>query len=419
VWCWGLNSGRLGNGTTSAQVAPVEVAGLSTGVTAVSAGGNHSCALTTAGAVLCWGLGANGQLGNGTTATATAPVAVATLTSGVVAVAAGGSHTCALNTDGGVVCWGANAKGQLGDGTTVQRSAPVTVSGLSSGVTAITAGSFHTCARLSSGVVKCWGSNSSGQLGDGSTEDRTVPVPVSGLASDVTTVAAGGNHTCALKTNARVMCWGANGSGQLGDGTTTMRKTPVDVVDLTDPEPQTITFPSPPKNLRYGAPIQPLQATASSGLAVTYTPTGSCVMDGANAVRFTGVGMCTIRADQAGDTAFEPAPPQTRTIVVNPALTTTRLTVKPGRITSGTTATLTAVVTRQNAAAVGTITGRMTFKIGGKKVASTNLSAKSGKVQARIKVTGKQGSKVKIQATYLGEGNFAGSASPVATIAIT
>jgi alpha-tubulin suppressor-like RCC1 family protein len=117
-----------------------------------------------------------------------------------IIIDAGYVYSCALTTSGGVKCWGANDTGQVGDGTTTQRLTPVDVSGLTSGVIAIAAGYVHTCALLSSGAVKCWGKNSNGQLGDGTTTQRLTPVNVSGLTSGVTALTAGDNETCALKT---------------------------------------------------------------------------------------------------------------------------------------------------------------------------------------------------------------------------
>jgi len=233
VKCWGRNmEGQLGDGTTTDRLTPVDVSGLASGVSAIAAGNWHTCALTAVGVVKCWGYNGYGQLGDGTTTDRLTPVDVSGLTSGVSAITAGGGHTCALTAGGGVKCWGWNGFGQLGDGTTVRRLTPVSVSGLTSGVSAIAAGSSHTCALTAGGGVKCWGLNGDGQLGDGTTINRRTPVDVSGLAIWVFAIAAGNSHNCALTLGGGVKCWGWNGNGQLGDGTTTDRHTPVDVSGL-------------------------------------------------------------------------------------------------------------------------------------------------------------------------------------------
>ena len=182
---------------------------------AVAAGASHTCALTTAGGVKCWGRNGYGQLGDGTTDNRYTPLDVTGLSAGVAAVTAGGSHTCALTTAGGLKCWGASDVGQLGDGTTDNRSTPVDVTGLTSGVAAVAAGRDHTCALTTAGGLKCWGGNGCGQLGDGTQSDRYTPVDVTALTSGV---AAGGYHTCALTTADGLKCWGHKRRGQLGDG---------------------------------------------------------------------------------------------------------------------------------------------------------------------------------------------------------
>ncbi len=237
VKCWGFNgSGQLGY-PTSIVSGPVDVSGLSSGVSAISAGPRHTCALLTTGGVKCWGANGNGELGNGTDAGQSGPVDVSGLSSGVSAISVGGYHTCALLITGGVKCWGQNFYGQLGNGTTIKSTTPVDVTGLSSGVSAISAGAIdfygdHTCALLITGGVKCWGKNGAGQLGNGTTTDSYTPVNVSGLSSGVSAINAGGAHTCALLTTGGAKCWGSNGSGQLGNGTTTDSYTPVNVSGL-------------------------------------------------------------------------------------------------------------------------------------------------------------------------------------------
>ncbi len=234
VKCWGNNfNGQLGDGTTMERHSPVDVIGLTSGVSAISAGLDHTCALTHSGGVKCWGINGDEQLGDGTFTDRHSPVDVSGLTSGVIAITAGGFHSCAVISSGGVKCWGENVKGQLGDGTTTDQPAPVNVVGLTSGVSAVAAGKFHTCALTATGAVKCWGFNGNGQLGDGTFTERYSPVDVSGLTSGVIAIDAALFHTCALTTTGAVKCWGFNGNGQLGDGTTTDQSTPVTVNGLT------------------------------------------------------------------------------------------------------------------------------------------------------------------------------------------
>ena len=198
----------------------------------VAAGNGHTCAVTSAGVVWCWGANWAGQLGDGTNTSRLTPVSVSPRLPplDVIAVTAGDGHTCAVTRAGAVWCWGDNRAGQLGDGTTTTRPTPVAVSGLGdSVVVAVAAGWGHTCAVTSAGAVLCWGSNADGQLGDGTTTDRLTPVVVSGLGNGAAAIAAAPRHTCAVTCAGGVWCWGWNGSGQLGDGTTTDALTPVAV----------------------------------------------------------------------------------------------------------------------------------------------------------------------------------------------
>jgi alpha-tubulin suppressor-like RCC1 family protein len=207
VQCWGDNwIGQLGDGAKeSVRNEPAPVIGLDSGVQAITAGRGHTCALTAAGGVQCWGDNKGGQLGNGTQTDSPQPVAVVGLDTGVRAVAAGLGLTCALTDGGGVKCWGATL---VGDGTRDLRSTPVDVVGLGSGVQAITAGDWHVCALTEQGAVKCWGDNQKGQLGDGSTEERLLPVAVTGLQNGVQQIDAGRYATCALMISGEVRCWG-------------------------------------------------------------------------------------------------------------------------------------------------------------------------------------------------------------------
>jgi alpha-tubulin suppressor-like RCC1 family protein len=237
--CWGDNShGQLGNGATTDSSTPVVVSTLSSGVAAVSVGQWFSCALLTNQTVQCWGDNTNGQLGNGATATlpATVPVAVGGGLSGVTSITAGQDHACALTASGALFCWGNNQQGQLGVGDQLQRTLPAPVNGLASGVTQVTAGGYHTCALVSGGV-KCWGFNSFGQLGNGLTTLSKNPVNVSGLTSGVKSVAAGGinydeEQTCAITSAQNVKCWGGDEYGQLGDNLQISHTTPVHVLGL-------------------------------------------------------------------------------------------------------------------------------------------------------------------------------------------
>ncbi len=215
VKCWGGNIyGELGNGTTTPSATPVAVSNITDAV-ALSSGRNHNCVVQQAGTLRCWGSNFDGKLGNGSTSQPAFPVAVTGIANAVDVVAAE-NHTCALLGDATVKCWGSNALGQLGTGTAIPNSTtPVAVAGLS-GVDALSAGGFHTCALLGDATVKCWGSNASGELGNGTTTDSNSPV--SATATGVAGVRCGGAHTCALYEDGTLGCWGSNEYGQLGDG---------------------------------------------------------------------------------------------------------------------------------------------------------------------------------------------------------
>lgn len=223
VACWGVNlSGQLGDGSRDDRATPGLVDGPP--FEALAAGWNHTCALTSAGAVYCWGLNRNGQLGDGSRLDRLSPRQI---TTGASALAAGNSHTCAI-AGREVLCWGDNGFGQVGDGTNEARVAPTSVVDLPGVPVALVAGASHTCALLGDGTVHCWGQNTHGQLGNGSTGNSSRPTPVAGgIAFD--RISAGGAVTCGITDRGVEYCWGLNQSGQLGDGTLTNRAAPTRV----------------------------------------------------------------------------------------------------------------------------------------------------------------------------------------------
>jgi len=235
--CWGYNLyGQLGNGSQTSSGTPVTVSGLA-GVTAIATGYEHTCALLDNGTVKCWGYSIKGQIGNGATGTVfSTPVSVSNL-SGIKAIAAGTQHSCALGSDGTEVCWGSNSFGQLGKGSAADSATPVAVSGLSGGIDIAAGGNaVHSCAVLSDGTVRCWGGNFLGQLGNGSTNGSNTPVAVVGNvlpAAGAKQAKTGGNHSCALLEDGTVQCWGYNGFGELGNGSPSNSSTPVTVSNLT------------------------------------------------------------------------------------------------------------------------------------------------------------------------------------------
>lgn len=259
VWCWGSGeSGELGDGRGFSEEAPAlphattptRVQGLTAPAVEVTTGYSHTCALTAPGGVECWGTNYGGQLGDGVGPAPltpedqpvpelrrSSPAPVDGLSSGVVAVASGTTHTCALTASGHVLCWGENDMGQLGVDAPAARGVPGEVPGLPPGIRAITAGT-HTCALAADGVVACWGPDDSGQLNgkrnaeeppaqDGPAPFSARPVTVAGLAA-ASAVSAGGSSTCAT-VGGMATCWGGNDRGQLGDGTTLPRGGPVRV----------------------------------------------------------------------------------------------------------------------------------------------------------------------------------------------
>lgn len=233
VRAWGRNeAGQCGDGSTTGRNRPVTVQGLSS-VRQVAAGGEHACALKMDGTVWCWGSGAYGRLGSGDTMNRTTPSQVVGLT-GVTQVVTGYAHSCALLGDGTARCWGRGT--ELGTASSSSSNMPVEVSGLTNAVELAASapetfgGSVYpfTCARLRTGLVRCWGSNDSGQLATGTTDNMpSARTPVDSLVTDAQSLVAGGAHACVLNAAGAPRCWGNDLAYQLGDGTQNNAATPV------------------------------------------------------------------------------------------------------------------------------------------------------------------------------------------------
>lgn len=283
VACWGQNSsGQLGDGTKAVRTVPVAVQGLGDAAL-IAAGDQHTCAARKAGGIVCWGKGATGQLGQGKKEDSARPVAVAGSSGGISSLSLGTGHSCAVTAGRSVLCWGANVFGQVGSGHTVgfpELLQPQKVVKVDDAVE-VALGDDHGCARRSTGAVACWGKGDTGQLGANVTSNWSTRVPVTGLTSataltagrayacastpsavmcwgndsdgqlgdgtrggfaktpvagqrigDAVRLAAGHDHVCALRSGGRIVCWGSNQRGQLGDGTTAQALAPLAVADI-------------------------------------------------------------------------------------------------------------------------------------------------------------------------------------------
>ena len=230
VWTWGYNAyGQLGDGTTTDHSSPTEISSLS-GIVAIAAGTGQSLALKNDGTVWTWGDNAYGELGDGTTNSRSSPAQIGGL-SGIVAIAAGYRHSLALKSDGTVWAWGYGADGQLGNASFANQNSPVQVAIGAVTVIAIAAGNYHSVAVVNDGTVRAWGYNGSGQLADGTTSNRWAPVYMTGTSSAVA-ASAGSLHTAVLNRDGSIWVSGDNSHGQIGDGTTMNRLTAVAVDDL-------------------------------------------------------------------------------------------------------------------------------------------------------------------------------------------
>jgi alpha-tubulin suppressor-like RCC1 family protein len=231
LWCWGDNvAGQIGAGgdvTTPRQIA--------SNVDAVALGEEHTC-IAQNGAVSCWGRNIEGQLGDGTTTSRSSPAPVRLAAggqlTGITAISAGVYHTCAQDGGGDLVCWGSNVSGQMGTGTQGADALNPTAVQASFSAAQVGGGEFHSCARDTGGNVYCWGGNSSGQLGTGDSSDRMTPARVQSI-SGASDLSVGDLHTCTT-VSGDVLCWGYNASGQLGDGSTDGSSSPVTGVLVCD-----------------------------------------------------------------------------------------------------------------------------------------------------------------------------------------
>jgi alpha-tubulin suppressor-like RCC1 family protein len=225
AYCWGENFGQLGDGTTTRRQTPVAVTG-GLRFVQVSAGLTHTCGLTTDNRAYCWGNEQSGRLGDGSTVPGPTAVPLPVAVVGGRSfrrIDAGYAHTCGVTVGYVAFCWGDNHGGQLGDSTTTERVVPVRVRAGTLRFLRVTAGEFHTCGVTRENRAYCWGDNTSGQLGDGTTTRHTTPVAVKGRLSWLTVVAAG-YQTCGLSTDKRAYCWGNDGNGQSGIGAIYQRR---------------------------------------------------------------------------------------------------------------------------------------------------------------------------------------------------
>nr|WP_026185310.1 Ig-like domain repeat protein [Salinispora pacifica] len=405
VLAWGDNSaGQLGDGTFTDRSTPVAVdlpAG--TTVTAVAAGDRHSLALTSTGTMLAWGENFIGQLGDGTTTRRSTPVAV-NLPTGttVTAMDAGDRHNLALTSTGTVLAWGDNSHGQLGDGTTTDRSTPVTVNlPASTTITTVATGSYHSLALTSTDTLLAWGYNIYGQVGDGTTTDRSTPVAVDlPTGTTITTISGGAVHTLAVTSADTLLAWGHNNFGQLGDGTTTDSSTPIAV------------------DLPTGTTITTISAGAFHSLAVTST--GTMLGWGYNAFGQVGDGTTATRRRTpvavdlpAGTTITAAAAGNRHSLAVVPSTSTTTLQATPPNPTPDQPLTLTATVTCTGS----TPTGTVTFHNDTTTLDTTPLTG-NPTTTATLTATHLTPGTHHIQARYNGDNNCPASTSNPTTVTI-
>ncbi len=371
MMCWGRNNfGQLGDGTLDSRSTPVAVGGLAN-ASQIAMGGLHSCARLNDSTARCWGYGIYGQLGNSTSVTFEAAPVVAFSGETVDSIAGGGEHTCAVLAGGTITCAGRGDQGELGNGLNTNSVTPVAVSGITDAV-AVAGGQRHACALLATGAMRCWGANAAGMLGNNTGINSGSPVNVIGITNGAR-IAAGQIQSCVLKTTGDLSCWGNSGFGAVGNGGATIYYQPQTVYDLNlrmlaeaslttsalplgtrsltaafaatgsldasassalthtvSKRSQSISFSSPlPTGAVFGGTTYTPAAAATSSLAVTFAiaPASAsvCALNG-GVVSFTGVGTCTIDANQAGNGAFNAAATESQSFTVNKAPQTINFT---------------------------------------------------------------------------------------------
>jgi alpha-tubulin suppressor-like RCC1 family protein len=271
VKCWGETFLDVNNdGIDDSGNTPTTVTGIPQDIVAISAGGGkYACVVSATSGVWCWGQNTSGQLADGSNVDRLIPVQATSLPSSIKSLSTGSNHSCAVINTGGVKCWGSNTFGKLGDGTTNNSNTPVSVLGLTGPAVSVSTGYHHSCALLVSGATQCWGWNFGGQLGTGNNNDSSVPVTVQNLPSTVEALTTGIRNTCALLTNGDLKCWGDNTYGQVGDGTMSDRSLPVSVLNFVGATTTTSTSTTTSSTTSTQPPVSTtstptIQATTSS-----------------------------------------------------------------------------------------------------------------------------------------------------------
>ncbi len=221
VKCWGSNgSGQIGNGNTESRFLPI-ITSSGYSLNQLVSGENNSCGITKSGQLRCWGANGSGQIGKGSASSNECTPFNVDVSTNYIQLSKGTNHTCGITNAGVLKCWGANDNGQLGDGTKVSKASPVTIdSGVNYSQVVLSKNSNYSCAITTNGVLKCWGLNSSGQLGDGTLLDKSIPIVVDPNTT-YTKISLSYDYICGITSAGNLKCWGSNSLSKIGDGTTT------------------------------------------------------------------------------------------------------------------------------------------------------------------------------------------------------